>query len=102
MFFPNFITHQRKGGIHEIYRSFMGTPGWFRLTGVRSIKISADQGVRKSHPAICRMAFLLWLYLKGFAFIRKLYGENITSKEISDYDNESIISFGNLTFIAGS
>ncbi len=84
MFFPNFITHQRKGGIHEIYRSFMGTPGWFRLTGVRSIKISAGQGVRESHPAICRMAFLFMAI------------------PISGHDNKSIISLGNLTFIAGS
>jgi hypothetical protein len=37
-----FTIHQRKGGIHEIYRSFMDTFGWYRLAGVRSIKISAD------------------------------------------------------------
>ena len=37
-----FTFHQRKGGIHEIYRSFMDTFGWYRLAGVRSIKISAD------------------------------------------------------------
>ena len=37
-----FVIHQRKGGIHEIYRSFMDTFGWYRLAGVCSIKISAD------------------------------------------------------------
>lgn len=43
-----FTFHQRKGGIHEIYRSFMDTFGWYRLTGVRSIKISADIGQEAS------------------------------------------------------
>jgi len=28
------MIHQRKGGIHEIYRIFMGTFGWYRLTGL--------------------------------------------------------------------
>jgi len=37
--FPGFCSifestvHQRKGGIHAIYRSVMETFGWYRLTG---------------------------------------------------------------------
>jgi hypothetical protein len=38
----------------------MDTPGWFRLTGVRSIKISADQGVRKAIPQIAGWLFNLF------------------------------------------
>jgi hypothetical protein len=29
---------KEKGGIHDIYRIFMDTFGWYRLTGVRSTK----------------------------------------------------------------
>ena len=29
-----FMFHQRKGGIHDIYRIFMETFGWYRLTGL--------------------------------------------------------------------
>ena len=49
-----FTVHQKKGGIHEIYRSFMDTFGWYRLAGVRSIKISADIG----QEAICHGGWL--------------------------------------------
>jgi hypothetical protein len=35
----------------------MDTQGWSRLTGVRSIKISADQGVRKAIPQIAGWLF---------------------------------------------
>ena len=58
-----FTIHQRKGGIHEIYRSFMDTFGWYRLAGVRSIKISADKG----QGAIRRGGWLF--YLTGFQLI---------------------------------
>ena len=29
-----FMLHQMKGGIHAIYRIFMETFGWYRLTGL--------------------------------------------------------------------
>lgn len=28
------MVHQKKGGIHESNRIFMGTFGWYRLTGL--------------------------------------------------------------------
>lgn len=41
----NFITHQRKGGIHAIYRIFMETFGWYRLTGLLHKKNLLTLGV---------------------------------------------------------
>jgi hypothetical protein len=34
IFCLNFMPHQKKGGIHDIFRIFMETFGWFRLTGL--------------------------------------------------------------------
>jgi len=36
--YSNFNIHQRKGGIHDIYRSFMEAFGYFRVTGLCPLK----------------------------------------------------------------
>jgi hypothetical protein len=52
-----FITHQRKGGIHAIYRIFVETFGWFRLTGFYSTKENCDAKRRMCLPGKSGEAF---------------------------------------------
>lgn len=47
--FRNFITHQKKGGIHAIYRFIMEAFGWYRLTGLLHRKyLSCLSGISHS------------------------------------------------------
>ncbi len=55
-YFRNFIVHQRKGGIHAIYRSIMDAFGYYRVTGL-SPKIVCRQ--KMPGPPVQLVAFLL-------------------------------------------
>ena len=58
-----FIVHQRKGGIHDIYRIFMGTFGWYRLTGL------LHQNIWKTHTSVSGHQ----VYLVAFLFSPALF-----------------------------
>jgi hypothetical protein len=55
MLFHNFILHQKKGGIHAIYREIIEAFGYFRVAGLLK-KISA--GGKPGPPDTVRWLFI--------------------------------------------
>jgi hypothetical protein len=59
------MVHQKKGGIHESNSIFMGTFGWYRLTGLLHQNIWKTLRSVSGHQ-VYLVAFLLplWSYAK--------------------------------------
>ena len=66
-FLLTFMSHQKKGGIHESNRIFMGTFGWYRLTGLLHQNIWKGEEP-KGHP-VYQVAIFFCLHAISFPIL---------------------------------